>query len=314
MAWRLRAKLRKAPGGADAVADKLEEFEARMREATAAPRGDAMNAALTWPVHKLHYQKNRFLHDACYVYGTVSEALLKYLIKEKIADGALLAKWRKPGYDTVCSMAVLTRSNTNFGTVGICRTPLRDRTGQIMPNVQTGCVCCVSGCGGPVWWDDPVPEIVRQQILQVDPGKAHLFEGEKEAHEGDAADGTGVDAVEGHMDACGDNRDSIGASNAEASAGEAGAAIEAGGEDVDAKRTGDGSESERDTEEGDDVQGDEEPVVASEKNGGRDDSGEGGKALELERRRRNMDGNDNADGEEGGDRERAAKMARTDDI
>lgn len=197
MAWRLRAKLRKAPGNVDAVADELEEFEARMREATAAPRGNAMNAALTWPVHKLHFQKNRFLHDARYVHGTVSDALLKYLVKEKIADGALLAKWRKPGYDTVCSMSVLTKSNTNFGTVGICRTPLKDRSGQIMPNVQTGCVCCVSGCGGPIWWDDPVPEIVREQILEVDPGKAHLFEedgngaGEEDSGGDEGADGEG---------------------------------------------------------------------------------------------------------------------------
>jgi bud site selection protein 31 len=176
MAWRLRAKLRGAPAGADAVADALDEFEARMREATAAPRGDATNTALTWPVHKLHYQKNRYLHDARYVHGTISDALLRHLVREKIADGPLLAKWRKPGYDTVCSLAVLTRSNTNFGTVGICRTPLRDRVGQIMPNVQTGCVCCVSGSGGPIWWDDPVPDIVKEQILDVDPGKAHLFE------------------------------------------------------------------------------------------------------------------------------------------
>lgn len=190
MAWRLRAQLRQAPGDVDAVADALEEFEARMREATAAPRGNAMNAALTWPVHKLHFEKNRFLHDARYVHKTIDDGLLKYLVKVKVADGALLAKWRKPGYDSVCSMAVLTKSNTNFGTVGICRTPLKDRSGQIMPNVQTGCVCCVSGSGGPIWWDDPVPDIVKEQILEVDPGKAHLFEeGQEGAGEGDAVAG-----------------------------------------------------------------------------------------------------------------------------
>lgn len=190
MAWRLRAQLRKAPGNVDAVADALEEFEARAREVNAAPRGNAMNVALTWPVHKLHFEKNRFLHDARYVHNTIDDRLLKYLVKVKIADGPLLAKWRKPGYDCVCSMAVLTKSNTNFGTVGICRTPLKDRTGQIMPNVQTGCVCCVSGSGGPIWWDDPVPDIVKEQILEVDPGKAHLFEEDEEKRRGsDAASG-----------------------------------------------------------------------------------------------------------------------------
>lgn len=180
MSWRLRSKLRKAPAGGELVAEKLEEFESKMREATAAPRGTAMNHELTWPVHRLHFEKNRYIYELRYVREEISDVLLKFLVKEKIADGALIAKWRKPGYDTLCSLSVVTRSNTNFGTVGICRTPLKDRQGQIMPNVQTGCVCCVSGCGGPIWWNDPVPEIVRKRILDVDPGKAPLLEGSAE--------------------------------------------------------------------------------------------------------------------------------------
>lgn len=204
MAWRLRSKLRKAPPGADVIADALEDFEAQMRAATSAPRGAMMNAQLTWPVHKLHFQKNRFLHDARYVLGTISDALLKFLVREKIADGPLLAKWRKPGYDSVCSMSVLDRGGTNFGTVGICRTPLKDRHGQIVPNVQTGCVCCVSGSGGPIWWDDPVPEAVKQQILGIDPGKKHLFDeaeaggkGDDEEEEGFILEGQGVKLLRG---------------------------------------------------------------------------------------------------------------------
>lgn len=205
MAWRLRSKLRKAPPGADVIADVLEDFEARMRAATSAPRGAMMNAQLTWPVHKLHFQKNRFLHDARYVSESISDALLKFLVREKIADGPLLAKWRKPGYDSVCSMSVLDRGGTNFGTVGICRTPLKDRHGQIVPNVQTGCVCCVSGSGGPIWWDDPVPEAVKQQILGIDPGKKHLFDeaeaggkaNDEEEEEGFILEGQGVKLLGG---------------------------------------------------------------------------------------------------------------------
>lgn len=176
MAWRLRQKLKKAPAGHELIRDKLDEFEARMREVTSAPRGEAMNHELSWPVHRLHYEKNRYLHDMRYVHNAISDDLLRYLVKERVADGPLIAKWRKPGYETLCSLAVITRSNTNFGTVGICRTPLRDRTGQIMPNVITGCVCCVSGRAGPIWWNDPVPDVVQERLLSIDPGKAALLE------------------------------------------------------------------------------------------------------------------------------------------
>lgn len=167
---------------------KLEEFESRMREALEAPREERMNHELSWPVHKIHYEKNRYLFDLCYKQGKISEDLLKFLIREKIADGPLMSKWKKPGYENLCSLAVITRTNTNFGTVGICRTPLKDRSGQIMPNVLTGCVCCVSGSGGPVWWDDPVPDIVREQILGIDPGKAHLFQDDAEENANEESD------------------------------------------------------------------------------------------------------------------------------
>jgi bud site selection protein 31 len=177
MAWRLRAKLRKAPEGASLLAARLEEFESKLRAATSAPvTSDAMNRELSWPVHRLHYQKNRYIFDQ-HLMGLVSDALLAYLVREKIADGPLMAMWRRPGYETLCSLAVITRSNMSFGTVGICRTPLKGRSVQIAPNVLTGCVCCVMGGGrGPVWWNDEVPDIVRARIVDIDPGKAVIVE------------------------------------------------------------------------------------------------------------------------------------------
>ena len=75
-----------------------------------------------------------------------------------LVHAALISKWRKPGYEILCSMSAIQRSGTNFGTTSICRVPLAQRAGQIMPSVTTGCVSCVSGDGidgGPVWWTDP---------------------------------------------------------------------------------------------------------------------------------------------------------------
>lgn len=169
-------KARKAPPGMDVIAEKLREFENRTRDALNTPPDDKRRNEITWPMHKLHFEKNRYLYEMYYKKRQISKQLLDYLIHEKIADGKLIAKWRRPGYETLCSLLVITKSNTNFGSVSVCRVPLKDRKGQILPNVLTGCVSCASGDGGPIWWDDPVPDIVKRRIVQVDPGKADLIE------------------------------------------------------------------------------------------------------------------------------------------
>ncbi|PXF40345.1 Protein BUD31-like [Gracilariopsis chorda] len=174
MSWRLIKKTRKAPPGIEKVLPTLEEFEAQTREALNAPPDDKRRNEIAWPMHKLHYQKNRYLFDMHFKQHKISKKLLDYLIKEKIADGKLIAKWRRPGYERLCSLQVVTKSNMNFGGVGVCRTPLKQRRGQILPNVLTGCVSCASGDGGPIWWDDPVPQIVKDRIADIDPGKAEL--------------------------------------------------------------------------------------------------------------------------------------------
>ena len=41
--------------------------------------------------------------------------LYDYLCREKIADQALISKWRKPGYENLCSLLSIQKSATNFG-------------------------------------------------------------------------------------------------------------------------------------------------------------------------------------------------------
>lgn len=84
-------------------------------------------------------------------------------MREKIADGSLISKWRKPGYELLCSMLAIQKNNHNFGTTSHCRVPMRKRAAQqrITPDVQTGCICCASGdgkFGGPIWWNTPLED------------------------------------------------------------------------------------------------------------------------------------------------------------
>eukprot|EP01083_Nonionella_stella_P316928 1151753_1 len=66
---------------------------------------------------------------------------------KKIADAGLIAKWKKPGYERLCSTYVINPANYKFGTTSICRVPMKDR-GENAKKAQdptTGCLGCASG-------------------------------------------------------------------------------------------------------------------------------------------------------------------------
>jgi bud site selection protein 31 len=94
-----------------------------------------------------------------------------FLVREKVADGALISKWRKPGFEILCSMLAIQKNNHNFGTTSHCRVPMRARAPQqrITPDVQTGCICCSSGdgrYGGPIWWNTPLEDTTAEEPQQ----------------------------------------------------------------------------------------------------------------------------------------------------
>merc|ERR1711957_673738 len=92
----------------------------------------------------------------------ISKELYDWLLLEKHADAMLIAKWKKPGYEFLCSLQAIDKRNSNFGTTAICRVPLHLRkVGSTGPSVSTGCISCASQeagrLGGPIWWDSPRP-------------------------------------------------------------------------------------------------------------------------------------------------------------
>jgi bud site selection protein 31 len=156
---KLRSKV--VPEGFDRIEDVLNDFELQLRDAVNEEHEGKRRAELTWKVHRLHWEKNRFLYDLMYVKKAMSRELFDFLVSNKVADGALISKWRKPGYELLCSTLAVQRSGTAFGTTALCRVPLKQRAPQqrLQPSVLTGCVSCASGdgrFGGPVWWNTPV--------------------------------------------------------------------------------------------------------------------------------------------------------------
>ena len=76
----------------------------------------------------------------------ISREVYDYCIKNKVVDAALIAKWKKPGYERLCSTYVINPRNYKFGTVSICRVPTHCLTeGTEIEDATTGCRGCASG-------------------------------------------------------------------------------------------------------------------------------------------------------------------------
>mmetsp|Transcript_114451 Transcript_114451/g.356431 ORF Transcript_114451/g.356431 Transcript_114451/m.356431 type:complete len:269 (+) Transcript_114451:63-869(+) len=153
---------KKPPDGWDDVAPQLEEFQSQMRDAVNEPHEGKRRNEATWPITKIHYERSRYIYELYYKKKAISKELYDYLLLEKYGDAALIAKWKKKGYEYLCSLAAIDKRNTNFGTTAICRVPLHLRKpGSVGPSVHTGCISCASfeasRMGGPIWWDSPRP-------------------------------------------------------------------------------------------------------------------------------------------------------------
>jgi bud site selection protein 31 len=77
------------------------------------------------------------------------EQVYNYCVLNKLVDAGLIAKWKKPGYERLCSTYVINTKNYKFGTTSICRVPkyaLGPDT--VVEDPFTGCLGCASGPGG----------------------------------------------------------------------------------------------------------------------------------------------------------------------
>lgn len=87
-----------------------------------------------------------------YTYNRISKEVYDYCIANKVVDAALIAKWKKPGYESLCSTYVINPQNFKFGTVSICRVPKQSLApGTEIVEPTTGCRGCASGSNNNIF-------------------------------------------------------------------------------------------------------------------------------------------------------------------
>mmetsp|Transcript_1232 Transcript_1232/g.2019 ORF Transcript_1232/g.2019 Transcript_1232/m.2019 type:complete len:260 (-) Transcript_1232:87-866(-) len=142
-------KLKEPPPGFDYVEPTLTALENELREKINEPHEGLRKTESQWPVHQINWQRSRYIYDMYYIYHRISREVYDYCIKNKLVDAGLIAKWKKPGYERLCSTYVINTRNYKFGTVSICRVPKHCLApGTEIEDAVTGCRGCASGPGG----------------------------------------------------------------------------------------------------------------------------------------------------------------------
>lgn len=121
-------KRRRAPEGFDYVEPILEALENELRDKVKETDPKKRKTESMWPVHQINWQKSRYIYDMYYVHKKISKKVYQYCLDQKLVDAGLIAKWKKPGYERLCSTYVINPNNYKFGTTSICRVPWFDRS------------------------------------------------------------------------------------------------------------------------------------------------------------------------------------------
>lgn len=142
-------KHKSPPEGFEYVESTLTALDNEIRERVNEPHEGLRKNESQWPVHQINWQRSRYIYDLYYTFHKISKQVYDYCIENKVVDPQLIAKWKKAGYERLCSTYVINPRNYKFGTVSICRVPKQSlAAGTVIEDPMTGCRGCASGSGG----------------------------------------------------------------------------------------------------------------------------------------------------------------------
>jgi bud site selection protein 31 len=83
------------PQGWDLIEPTLNELDKKMREAENEPLEGKRKIESSWSIFRIHHQRSRYIYDMFYKRKAITKELYDYCLKQKYADGNLIAKWKK---------------------------------------------------------------------------------------------------------------------------------------------------------------------------------------------------------------------------
>jgi len=192
---------RTPPEGFDYIEPVLTALENELREKVNEPHEGLRKNESQWPIHQINWQKSRYVYDMYYTYNRISKEVYDYCINNKIVDGALIAKWKKPGYERLCSTYVINPRNYKFGTVSICRVPKQSLApGTEIQDPTTGCLGCASGSNHNIFGNKYGQYLAAIQIAREERAAARAALRNSDVNDSDRHNKRARSAVDGSPD------------------------------------------------------------------------------------------------------------------
>ena len=95
-----------------------------------------------WIIIQTHHARSRYVWEL-YNQNRITKEVYDYCADERLIDLKLIAKWKKQGYESLCCLQCITASNTNFGSMCVCRVPKDQRDSEkIVRCTNCGCTGC----------------------------------------------------------------------------------------------------------------------------------------------------------------------------
>lgn len=116
------------PAGFSDLEDTLLSFSNAMKDAQTTSTSSTSSTTLRrhealWPIAQISHQRSRYIYELYYSKAAIGRDLYDYLLKHGYADAALIAKWKKQGYEKLCCVKCVQTRETNFSSTCICRVP-----------------------------------------------------------------------------------------------------------------------------------------------------------------------------------------------
>ncbi|OLL22976.1 Pre-mRNA-splicing factor cwf14 [Neolecta irregularis DAH-3] len=139
-------RTKKPPPGYAEIEATLLEFSRKMKDAENTPHEGLSKRQSLWPIFQISHQRSRYIYELFYKRESISEDLYQWLLKQGYADGKLIAKWKKNGYEKLCCLQCIQSKETNFNGTCICRVPrAKVDTDKNVECITCGCRGCCSG-------------------------------------------------------------------------------------------------------------------------------------------------------------------------
>lgn len=138
-----KVTVRNPPKGYDEIQPTLLELNNRLREVN--NTHENKNKESIWEIIRIHHQISRYVYELYHFKKQISKDIYDFCLEEKQIDKNLISKWKKPGYERLCCLSCVQKSNQNYGTTCICRVPKKDLNKDIIIECKhCGCKGCVT--------------------------------------------------------------------------------------------------------------------------------------------------------------------------